>query len=305
MAGGDKRRLDSQVDRRVAILEAIDDQRVVTAHLQRQDLLRLPRQLAMQVIAGAGAAGEQQAVDIRTGRQRFAGFPAALHQIDHPVRQAGLLPQLQGFLGGQRRQLARFEHHAVSGQQRRHDMAVRQMAGEVVRPKHRQHAVRAMTQHRSAVGHRRLAKTGARLVGLQRNAHFTDHRLNFGQRFPTRFTGLTADGFRQRLFVLFQQGGEAFHQLFALFKRRTRPGGKRGTRGLAGGGDVVSIGGVSAPQRLVADRIGFAELGAAALPPDAINQQSRMGHHAFSCAIRGAPAPGCPARRPAPQRWRR
>lgn len=305
MAGGDKRRLDSQVDRRIAIVETVDDQRVVAAHLQRQDLLRLPRQLAMQVIAGAGAAGEQQAVDIRTGRQRFAGFTAALHQVDHPVRQTGLQPQLEGLLGGQGRQLARFEYHAVTGQQRRHDMAVRQMAGEVVRPEHRQHAVRTMAQHRSAVGHRRLAKAGARLIGLQRNAHFADHRLNFGQRFPARFAGLAADGFRQRLFMFFQQSGEAFHQLFALLERRTRPAGECGARGFAGGGDVIGVGGVGTPQRLVADRIGLAELRAAALPPDAVNQQCRMGHHGFSCAIRGAPAPGCPARRPAPQRWRR
>lgn len=121
-----------------------------------------------------------------------------------------------------------------------------------------------MAQHRSAVGHRRLAKAGARLIGLQRNAHLADHRLNFGQRFPARFAGLAADGFRQRLLVFFQQGGEAFYQLFALLERRTRPGRERGARGFAGGGDVIGIGGVGAPQRLVADRIGLAELGAAA-----------------------------------------
>ncbi|MNS93367.1 hypothetical protein D3C72_1275350 [compost metagenome] len=121
----------------------------------------------MQVVTGTRAASEQQAVDIRAGGQRLTGFTPALHQIENPIGQAGLLPQLQGFLGSLRRQFTRLEHHGVARQQRRHDVAIRQMSGEVIRAEHRQYAVRAVAQHRSAVRHRSLAYAGTRLIGLQ------------------------------------------------------------------------------------------------------------------------------------------
>ena len=116
LPGGDKGGLDSQVDRRVHVGNLIDNQCVVAAHLQRQNFFRLTGQLAVQLVAGTGAAGEQQAVDRRAGGQRLASVPSSLHQIQHALRQSGLLPQLNCLFSGERRQLAWFEHHAVTRQ---------------------------------------------------------------------------------------------------------------------------------------------------------------------------------------------
>ncbi len=38
------------------------------------------------------SCGKQQPVDIRLTAERLAGFPTALHQVEHPGGQAGLLP---------------------------------------------------------------------------------------------------------------------------------------------------------------------------------------------------------------------
>ncbi|MOA35079.1 hypothetical protein D3C78_1565040 [compost metagenome] len=76
--------------------------------------------------------------------------------------------------------------------------------------------------------------------------------------------------------VLFQQRSKAFYQLFALFKRRARPGRECGTSGFTSGGHIAAVGGVSLPQRLIVDRIGFAEFSTTALLPGAINKQCRM-----------------------------
>ena len=52
------------MNRGVDIRRIVDDQGVVAAHLKGKNFFRLPGQLAMQLIAGARAAGEQQAIDV-------------------------------------------------------------------------------------------------------------------------------------------------------------------------------------------------------------------------------------------------
>jgi hypothetical protein len=133
-------------------LHVPDHQRVVAAHFQRQHLARLAAELLVQRGAGLAAAGEQHAVDQRVLAQRDAGVAAAVDQVQHALRQAGLFPQLHGLDGGARRVFARLEHHRVPGDQGRHDVAVRQVAREVVRAEHGEHAVRAVAQHGIAVG---------------------------------------------------------------------------------------------------------------------------------------------------------
>ena len=77
---------------------------VVAAHLQRPPS-GWPL-IAMEVETGRRAAGEQHAVDITIFQQRLAGGFSALQQVDRPVGDARLLPQLDRFCGS-RCQLAR------------------------------------------------------------------------------------------------------------------------------------------------------------------------------------------------------
>ena len=46
----------------------------------------------MQLVAGIGAAGKQQTVEILQRTQRLTRFTPALHQVQHARRQASLLP---------------------------------------------------------------------------------------------------------------------------------------------------------------------------------------------------------------------
>lgn len=52
LASGNKGELDGQMHRGIHVPRIVDDQRVIAAHLQREDLLRLPGQLAMQMKTG-------------------------------------------------------------------------------------------------------------------------------------------------------------------------------------------------------------------------------------------------------------
>ena len=46
----------------------------------------------MQLVAGIGATGKQQTVEILKCTQRLTRFTPALHQVQHARRQASLLP---------------------------------------------------------------------------------------------------------------------------------------------------------------------------------------------------------------------
>ncbi len=94
LAGGNKGGLDGQMHRGIDVPWVVNDQRIIAAHLQRKDLLRLPGQLAMQMKTGGRAAGKQQPIDVRLAAERLAGFPTALQQVEHAGGQASLLPQL-------------------------------------------------------------------------------------------------------------------------------------------------------------------------------------------------------------------
>ena len=92
MPGCDKRRLNGQMDSRVDIRHLIDNQRIITAHLKGENFLRLTGELTTQLVAGIGATGKQQTVEILQRTQRLTRFTPALHQVQHARRQASLLP---------------------------------------------------------------------------------------------------------------------------------------------------------------------------------------------------------------------
>ena len=116
--------------------------------------------------ARAGAAGKEQPVNVAQCTQRLTGFAPALDEIKHTRRQPGLLPQFDHRLAAPGRQLARLEDHRVTRQQGGHDVAVRQVTGEVIGAEHRQHAVRTVAQRGGPVRHLGTLFAGAGVVRL-------------------------------------------------------------------------------------------------------------------------------------------
>src|SRR3546814_19925192 len=102
--------------------------------------------------------------------------------MEHAVRQTGRLPAGDHRRADRWRLFAGFEHHAVAGEQRRHDMTVRQMAGEIVWTEHGDDAVRLVAQH-VATGRGRVP--GALRVGAARHFDLADHPRDFCPRFPS------------------------------------------------------------------------------------------------------------------------
>jgi hypothetical protein len=121
------------------------------------------------------------------------------------------------------RVFARLEHDRVPGDQGRHDVAVGQVAREVIRAEHREHAVRAVPQHGVAVRDLRRGFAGARAVGLHRNVDLGRHRRHFRARFPQGLADFLGDGGGQLLGVLLEQVAKALADGNALFQRAQRP----------------------------------------------------------------------------------
>ena len=94
-----------------------DDGGRLAAELHRQ-ALEERRRVAEDELAGAALAGERDERDIRVLHQRVAGFLAEpVDEVEHAVRQAGLLEDVGPERRRQRRELGRLEHDRVAGGQ--------------------------------------------------------------------------------------------------------------------------------------------------------------------------------------------
>ena len=191
LATGDERRLGR--DRRRFLDVAIPHhQRVVAAEFEREDHVRAVGEYPAEVRPGARRAGEQQPVDVAVGERR-AGVAAALQHLEHVLGKPRGSPRLGHRGAGRGGQFGRLEQHRVAREQRRDDVAVGQVAGEIVRPEHRHDPMRPMPQHRGAEPGRLFAH--ARALGLRADRDFDlgDHRRDFAERFPQRLAGLARD----------------------------------------------------------------------------------------------------------------
>ena len=232
----------------------------------------------MQGGAGLAAAGEQHAIDQRFLAQRDAGLAAAVDEVQHALRQAGLLPQCDGLHRRARRILARLEHDGIPGDQGRHDVAVRQVAGEVVRAVDREHAVRTVAQHGIAVRDLGLAFAGARAVRKDRNVDLVGHGRNLGARFPQRFADFLGDGRRQLLGVFLQQVAKTDGDGDAFFERAQGPGFEAVARRL-GRARHVFLGRFAAGPGLAAGRrIDGGQFATAAGEPLAVDVVREISH---------------------------
>ena len=223
----------------------------------------------MEMEPGRSAAGKQHAVDIPVFQQRLAGLFPPLNQVDNAVRDPGLQPQLHRQFGGGGGQLARLKHHGIPGNQRRNNVSVRQVTGEIVGAENGHHAVRLVAQQRFTVRHRRFALAGTLAVGFNRDARFANHRLHFGPGFPQRLAGFPGDKRRQRLFLRFQQGRKSLNAGDALRQRSVGPG-------------------IECAARRRAGRLHLRRTGAGRLPQDGLIFRSQFGQR---CAAPLLPLP--------------
>jgi len=255
LPGRDKGRLNDGVDRSIQIRDLIDHQRVIAAHFQGQDLVRAPGKLLMQCIASAARTSEEQPVDTCVRRQCDTGFARTLQQVQHPGWQPGFDPALDGQLSDFGGQLARLENHAVTGQQCRNNMPIRQMTREVVRTEYGNHTMGLVAQNSGGIAQRAAFFTCALAVALHRDRHFVDHAGDFGGRLPEWLAGFFTDATCQFIRVSFKARGKGFKHAQALFKCARGPLRKSLTRGLDGGINLLGIGAITCPQHFLGDRI--------------------------------------------------
>ena len=186
LAGGQISGLDGHRRRGVDVLRVPDDERIVAAQLEREDLLRGLGELPVKRHAGAGRAGEQQAVDARLAGERATLVGTADQQADDAFGNARLVEAVDQELAGRRGLLRRLEDHRVAGDQRRDDVAVGKVRREIVRPEHREHAVRLVAD-RDAVAQRRLQLPLRRPlgIGVDRDLDLVDDRARPRSALPT------------------------------------------------------------------------------------------------------------------------
>ena len=218
----------------VHVLHIPYDEGIVAAHFQRQHLARLAAELAVQADARLAGTRKQHAVEVRIGAQRHARIAPAVDEVDDAIRQARLLPQLHGFDGRARRIFAGLEDDGVTGDQGWHDVAIRQVTGEIVRAEDAEDAMRAVAQHGVAVGDLALRDAGTCVVRLHRNIDLVGHGRHFRARLPQWFTHFFRDQERQRFRMLLQQFTKAHADGDALFDGRIGPRREGRARGLAG-----------------------------------------------------------------------
>ena len=223
-----------------------DDERIVAAHFEREDLVRRLGELAVKGEAGAGRAGEQEAVEPGMGGERLAGLRPALDAAYRAFGHAGLMVERDQIFADRRRLLARLEDDRVAGEQSRDDMAVGQMGREIIGAEHAEHAVRLVADGDSRA-HRAFepALGGAVGIGGDRDVDLVDHRLDLGARFPERLAGLPRDQVGEGLGLAAHRVGEAPQRLDAEGEGARRPGRPGGARG----GDLgIDVAGRARPQ---------------------------------------------------------
>ena len=212
----------------------LNDQRVVTTHLQCQDFLRLATKLLVQQMPDRGTAGKEQAINPRVASQGFARCRSPLHKINYTVGDTGLLPEFDRQFGDSRGQLTRLEHNRVTGQQSRHYVAIRQMPRKVVGAEHRHHPVGPVSEHCVTTGNIGLRRPCTVVVGFHGNADLADHRRHFRAGFPQRLARLQANLVCQLILVSLKQLTKGFNNGLTFGKALALPLHK-GISGLTNG----------------------------------------------------------------------
>ena len=95
----------------------------------------------------------KQAVDAVFPASALPSVGPADQQPDDAVRDARLVEAIDQEGAGRGGLLGRLEHHRIAREQRRDDVAVGKVRGEIIGPEHRQHAMR-LVAHGDLIAHR-------------------------------------------------------------------------------------------------------------------------------------------------------
>ncbi len=254
LAGGEIGRLDDDRRGRFDLLRVPHDQRVVAAELEREDFVRGFGELPVQRHSGARRTGEQQPVDARLARQLPAFVGPADQQPNEPFGDLRLVEAFDEQRPGRRRLFRRLEYHRVAGDQRRDDVSVGKVRGEIIRSEDGQHAVRLVLD-RNLVPQVRfeLPPRRALAIGVDGDFDLVDHRGDLGSRFPQGLSGLFRDQLGERFLLRADDIGETAQRLEPVGLRMGGPGRLRrtGSRDLGGG-----IADLARPDFLAGRRIG-------------------------------------------------
>ena len=126
-------RLDDDHRRGVEVLGVPHDERIVAAQLEREDLVRRVGELRWSAMpARAEPVNSRPSMPGCAASARPSLGPAD-QQPDDAFGDAGLVEAFDQELAGRGRLLRRLEDHRIAGDQRRDDVAVGQVRGEIVR----------------------------------------------------------------------------------------------------------------------------------------------------------------------------
>ena len=201
------------------------DNRIVAAHLERKDLVWPGGELAVDRDAGMRRSGKQHPVDAIVRDQRLPFFGPAHQKLDHRGGNSGAVEAAAQKFADRRCLFTRLEHHHVTRDQRRDDVAVGQMGGEIKRAQYGHNPVR-FVPHRHGALHRivEFSLRSTFSICADRDFGLADHRFHFAARFPQRLAGFAGDQFGKGIVFLAHFIGEAAHQFHAGGERLRGPG---------------------------------------------------------------------------------
>lgn len=188
------------------------------------DALAVRGRAFVDELCDRGGTDERNAFDPVVVDQVVDGVLATVDELDDAIREAGLVDELEEFLGDQRVLLARLENETVSGRDRVGEEPQRDHAGEV---KRRNRGERAEwlpdctlvdfgrgVQQRAALHHRRNA-TG--------DFDVLDAATEFTARFCSRFPVILHEDLCEFVEVLLEEGLQFEQRLDSLLDGTTGP----------------------------------------------------------------------------------
>src|SRR6185503_14183137 len=142
LASGEIGGLNGEDRGRAYVPRVPDHQRVVSAELESEDLVRRFGELLVERLSNTRRAGEQKAVDSGLRGKRPALLRSADQQPNDSFGDFGFVKAANEELAGCRRLFRRLEHDRIAGDQRRDDVAVREVRRKVVGSEDSQDPVR-------------------------------------------------------------------------------------------------------------------------------------------------------------------
>ena len=225
------------------------DIRIVEDHVRgfasqlQADALHFHARLGADPLARPGLAGERDLVDLLAGDElRADDGPRARDQVEHTIRETGLLDELDQLIGGSRGIARRLDHDRAAGGQSRRDFASGLRQGKVPGRDHPHHAHRLLDEvdHGAAGQREAFAIELAREPGVK--LEDVGGGSDVGHRLPHRHADFEAHDPGQTVGVVTHQTSRAEQHLLPqlpVVDPVADVAVERGTRGVDGRARVL------------------------------------------------------------------